>query len=155
MIARALAIAAVPLIVGCADDACVDRGQSTSHAGTVTWTGSSSPRGAFTGGSDADVQVDDLDASPNCTESFVEFTVRVRTCLLWAQMTSFGRRTVAMIEPNQTCTLPLGSDSVTLTTDDMGTLRIGVSSKMTLSGTIDAWNGAPANGDLQWSFQGN
>ncbi len=127
----------------CNDGACVTRGSSTTYEGPATWTG------ALSGSAVALIQVDDLDPSASCDEAFVELTVRVDTCLLWVVMTSSGRRDVASVEPNQTCTFPLGGDSVTLTTDASGSLRVGSHVRLLVSGTV----GGPSPGNVQWTFQ--
>lgn len=125
----------------CNDGACVTRGTSTFYEGTATWSGTSS------GAATTIVQVDDLDRSVSCDESYVELTVRVNECLLWVVMTGVGgRRDVAAVEPGQTCTFPLGSETVTLTTDDTGSLRVGSGVRLFVSGTTGA-------GSVQWTFQ--
>ncbi len=142
--ARAAVFAAIaPCAFACNDGACVTRGSATTYEGTATWTGASS------GSALALIQVDDLDTTASCDEVFVEFTVRVDTCLLWVVMTSSGKRDVASVEPNQTCTFPLGGDSVTLTTDAAGSLRVGTNVRLTVSGTVSG----PSPGSLQWTFQ--
>ena len=143
--AAALAVCAT----ACNENACVDRGTSGALSGVATWSG------AVSGGATTDLQIDDLDTSGgSCTADNVEFSIRAGQCFLWIQVVSFGKKTVGVVEPNQSCMLSLGDGTaVPFTTDGNGAFRAGSRVHVTLTGTVSGEAGA--GGALVWDFQGS
>lgn len=145
---------------------CVARGTSSSFHGAATYSTTDSTRapGPTKGGEATSVVVYDAvsDLNGSCTYTNMEFPVTIGSCTLWAMLTSAdgdagpdgGSSLTASIEPGQSCTLPLETESVPVTVTS-GSLTIDPTLYLALQGTVVLpTDGSTTNGFLQWSFVG-
>lgn len=150
-------------LTGCTAGVCVDRGTSAVHSGSVSWNATSGSGAVQSGADPGSVQVDDLGPGSTpahgCSSATFEFTLRIASCLLWAQTTGGASAT---IEPQQSCELPVGSHVAVVTTDAGGSVMMGTYDApaspgvhIIISGKITSWDNAPSGGYLQWTFQGS